>query len=92
MPYLRSLAVAHNNHTKHRLQENAPYCRTTRAERAPVAGVESAGALAVLGPGALAEPAELEAALATGHVHAALVLLDGPLALGALLGVRKDPI
>ena len=26
------------------------------------------------------------------HVHAALILLDRPLALGALLGVRQDPV
>ena len=31
-------------------------------------------------------------ALAAGHVHAPLVLLNGPLAFGALLGVRQDPI
>ena len=57
-----------------------------------VAGVKAAGALAVVGPGPDAEPAELEAALRAGHVHAALVLLDGPLALGALLGVGQDPV
>jgi hypothetical protein len=45
---------------------------------APVAVVEAAGALSVLRPGPLAEPAELVAALRAGHVHAALVLLDGP--------------
>ena len=33
------------------------------------------------------EPAELIAALATSHVHAALVFLDRTLALGAGLGV-----
>lgn len=46
----------------------------------------------MLSPGALAEPTELKAALAARHVHAALVLLDGALALGALLGVRQDPV
>lgn len=58
----------------------------------PIAGIEAASALAVLRPGPLAEPAELEAALAAGHVHAALVLLNWPLALGALLRVRQNPI
>lgn len=46
----------------------------------------------MVSPCALAQPAELKAALTAGHVHAALVLLDGPLALGALLGVRQDPV
>ena len=58
----------------------------------PVAGVEASGALAMLLPVALAQPAELVAALAACHVHAALVLFDGPPALGALLGVRQDPV
>jgi hypothetical protein len=38
-----------------------------------------------------AEPAELVAALATRHVHAALVLLDLHLALRAWLGVELEP-
>ena len=41
----------------------------------------------MLSPVAQAEPAELAAALAADHVHAALVLLNGALALGAGLGV-----
>lgn len=32
------------------------------------------------------------AALRAGHVHAAVVLLDGPLALGARFGVGQDPV
>lgn len=58
----------------------------------PVASVKAASALAVLLPVALAQPAELIAALAARHMHAALVLLNGPPALGALLGVRQDPV
>lgn len=46
--------------------------------RSLVAVVEATGALAVLRPGALAQPAELVAALRARHVHAALVLLNGP--------------
>ena len=57
-----------------------------------VAVVEAAGALAVLHPGGQAEPAELMLALRAGHVHAALVLLDRPSALGAGLGVCQDPV
>jgi hypothetical protein len=42
------------------------------------------------------QPAELIAAaagiLATGHVHAAAVLLDGCVAVRALLGVREQPV
>ena len=37
------------------------------------------------------EPAKLIAALPTGHVHAALVLLNVGFALGAGLGVQLDP-
>ena len=64
----------------------------SKSRSAPIAGVESPGALAVLRPRGQAQPAELVAALAAGHVHAALVLLDGPLALGAGLGVGQDPV
>ena len=39
-----------------------------------------------------AQPAELMLALATGHVHATLVLLDGPLALRAWLRVDLQPV
>ena len=46
----------------------------------------------MLRPVAQAQPAELTPALAAHHVHAALVLLYGPLALGAGLGVGQDPI
>ena len=46
----------------------------------------------MLSPGGQAEPAELEFALRAGHVHAALVLLNRPLALGAGLGVCQDPV
>ncbi len=38
-------------------------------EREPVAGVEAPCALAMLGPGALAKPAEFEAALAAQHTR-----------------------
>ena len=46
----------------------------------------------MFGPVAEAQPAELAAALAAHHVHAALVLLYGPLAFGAGLGVGQNPI
>ena len=42
-------------------------------------------------PAAEAQPAELVAALAAAHVHAPVVLLDGPPALWARLGVGQDP-
>lgn len=59
--------------------------------RTPVAGVKAPCSLAVLTPGSLAEPAELVLALRARHVHAAVVLLDGALALGARLRVGHDP-
>ena len=37
------------------------------------------------------DPAELVTALAAGHVHAALVLLDRSFALWAVFGVQLDP-
>lgn len=46
----------------------------------------------MVGPVAKAQPAELAAALAAHHVHAPLVLLYGPLALGAGLGVGQNPV
>lgn len=46
----------------------------------------------MLCPIAQAQPAELTPALAAHHVHAPLVLLYGPLALGAGLGVGQDPV
>ena len=46
----------------------------------------------MVGPVAEAQPAELAAALAAHHVHAPLVLLYGPLALGAGLGVGQNPV
>lgn len=39
-----------------------------------------------------AQPAELMLALAAGHVHAALVLLDWPLTLRAWLSVDLQPV
>ena len=58
--------------------------------------VEAAGARAVLGPRAPAQPAPLVPAAAVRggarHVHAAAVLLDGRAALGALFGVGDDPV
>jgi hypothetical protein len=46
----------------------------------------------MLCPRAIAQPAELVPALAAGHMHAPLVLLNGPVALGAGLGVGQDPV
>ena len=46
----------------------------------------------MVGPVSQAQPAELAAALAAHHVHAPLVLLYWPLALGAGLGVGQDPV
>lgn len=57
-----------------------------------VAVVKAARALAVFFPVAHAEPAELEAALRARHVHAAVILLDGPFALGAGPRVRQNPV
>lgn len=68
------------------------WTRDVEGTVAPVAGVEATSALAVLSPAALAEPAELVLALTAGHMHAALILLYGPLALGAGLGVGQDPV
>jgi hypothetical protein len=65
--------------------------RVLPARSAPVACVEAAGTVAVLAPRCEAEPTELMAALAARHVHAALILLDRALALGARLGVGDDP-
>ena len=62
------------------------------SEQLPVAGVVTAGPVPVLSPGREAEPAELVPALGAAHVHAALILLDRPLALGAGLGVGQDPV
>lgn len=39
-----------------------------------------------------AQPAKLMATLAARHVHAPLILLNGVLALRALLSVQLDPI
>ena len=39
-----------------------------------------------------ANPAELVAALRAGHMVAALVLFDVPIALRAQFGVRCDPV
>ena len=49
-------------------------------------------ARAVLLPQAHAHPAEFVAALAARHVVAAPVLLNGRVALGALLGVGRNPV
>jgi len=65
---------------------------SSAAERPPVAGIEAPGPLPMIGPGPVAQPAELVTALAAGHVHAALVLFNGPVALGAGLGVGQDPV
>lgn len=46
----------------------------------------------VVAPGSRADPAPLVAALAAGHVVAASVLLDSAGALGAFLGVGRDPV
>lgn len=46
----------------------------------------------MLSPIAKAQPAELAAALAADHVHASLILLNGPFALGAGLGVGQNPV
>ena len=56
-----------------------------------VAFVVPARAVPVLRPRTFAQPAELVPAVLARHVHAALVLLDGDLALGALLRVLRDP-
>mmetsp|Transcript_2487 Transcript_2487/g.6457 ORF Transcript_2487/g.6457 Transcript_2487/m.6457 type:complete len:321 (-) Transcript_2487:277-1239(-) len=58
----------------------------------PVTRVVAPGTLPVVLPFAVAQPAELVLALRACHVHAALVLLDGSLALGARLGVCQDPV
>lgn len=60
--------------------------------RLPVALVVTPSPVAVLCPGRQAQPAELVAALRACHVHAALVLLNRPLALGACLRVGQDPV
>jgi hypothetical protein len=57
----------------------------------PVACVKPAGSIPMFSPGTQAKPAEFIAALAAGHVHASLVFLDGPLALGARFRVCNDP-
>ena len=59
--------------------------------RSPVACIEPPRAVPVLGPSTSAQPAELVAALTTGHVHTTLILFDWPLALGAWLGIGDDP-
>ncbi len=46
----------------------------------------------MVSPVAQAQPAELTPALTAHHVHAPLVLLYGPLALGAGLGVGQNPV
>lgn len=56
-----------------------------------VALVIPAGGAAMLAPAAHAEPAKLVLTHITRHVVAALVLLDRPLALGAVLGVGDHP-
>lgn len=56
-----------------------------------VAFVVPARVRPVLRPRTFAQPAELVPAVLARHVHAALVLLDGDLALGALLRVLRDP-
>ena len=58
----------------------------------PVAGVVPSCPLPVLRPAAQAQPAELAAALRAYHVHAALVLLDRSLALGAGFRVGQHPV
>ena len=58
---------------------------------APVACIEPPRSVPVLRPCPSAQPTKLVAALTTGHVHAALILFDWPLALGARLGVGYDP-
>lgn len=57
----------------------------------PVASVEPTRAVAMFRPCSPTQPAELMPALAACHVHAALVLLYGPLALGAGFRIRDDP-
>ena len=53
----------------------------------PVACIVATSTVTMVYPGGKAKPTELVAALGAGHVHAALVLLNRPFALGAGLGV-----
>lgn len=46
----------------------------------------------MVSPVAKAQPAELTSALTAHHVHATLVFLYGPLALGAGFGVGQNPV
>lgn len=71
---------------------NATAAECYRYGGIPVTGVVAAGTLPMVGPLAQAQPAEFAAALAAHHVHAPLVLLYGPLALGAGLGVGQYPV
>ena len=58
----------------------------------PVASIEAASAFTMSFPVLQAEPAELVPALRAGHVHAALILFYGPLALRTRLCVGDDPV
>jgi len=57
-----------------------------------IALVRASSTCAMFLPGAKADPAELMGAHLAGHVVAALVLLDGLLALGAVLCERNHPL
>lgn len=81
--------------TKAVLLQASRYRRGKELQRgrrtSPVACIKPARPIPVFCPGTPAQPAELMAALTTGHVHASLVLFDGSLALGTWLGICNDP-
>ncbi len=57
-----------------------------------VACIKPTSHLPMVHPRTQAQPAKFVAALGARHVHAAMVFLNGALALGAWFGVGQDPV